>query len=96
MMLAHLQKVPLSPSKRSALPVPACLDRAIMMCLAKEPAERPAGAEAFARMLESCDVIGSWTPEDAESWWRTNMTSDLVIENSVQPTLANPDALPTL
>ena len=35
MMLAHLQKVPDRPSKRSEFNVPACLDRAIMMCLAR-------------------------------------------------------------
>jgi len=45
MMLAHLQKVPVAPSKRTEIMVPASLDRAIMMCLAKDPAQRPAGAE---------------------------------------------------
>ena len=97
MMLAHLQKVPVPPSKRSDLVVPAGLDRAIMMCLAKEPAQRPAGAEALARMLERCDDVGSWTPEDAERWWRTNMAADVVhMDGIAQPMQADPDVLTTL
>jgi eukaryotic-like serine/threonine-protein kinase len=78
MMLAHLQKVPVLPSERSELAVPASLDRAIMMCLAKEPGERPAGAEVLARVLDSCDGVGSWTAENAEHWWRTNLPEALV------------------
>lgn len=97
MMLAHLQKVPVAPSKRSEIMVPAGLDRAIMMCLAKEPAQRPAGAEVLARMLDRCDDVGSWTPEDAERWWRTNMAADVVhMDGTAQPMQANPNALTTL
>ena len=97
MMLAHLQKVPVAPSKRSEIMVPAGLDRAIMMCLAKEPAQRPAGAEVLARMLECCDDVGSWTPEDAERWWRTNVASDVVhVDDNARPMQADPNALTTL
>jgi len=97
MLMAHLQKVPVVPSKRSEIAVPASLDRAIMMCLAKQPAQRPASADVLARQLEDCDGVGSWTREDAERWWRTNMATDVVPQdNSEQPTLEDPDALPTL
>jgi serine/threonine-protein kinase len=78
MMLAHLRKDPLPPSQRSELAVPASLDRAILMCLAKEPADRPARAEVLARALESRDDVGSWTAEEAEGWWRANIPNSLV------------------
>ena len=78
MMLAHLQKDPLPPSQRSEFAVPASLDRAIMTCLAKAPADRPARAEILARELESCNDVGSWTAEDAEGWWHTNIPNRLV------------------
>ena len=78
MMLAHLRKDPLPPSERSELAVPASLDRAILTCLAKEPADRPARAEVLARVLESCDGVGSWTADDAEGWWRANIPESLV------------------
>ena len=69
MMLAHVQKAPVPPSRRTELAVPDSLDRAILMCLAKTAEERPASADLFGRMLEDCAGIGSWTQEDAERWW---------------------------
>jgi eukaryotic-like serine/threonine-protein kinase len=97
MLLAHLQKVPIAPSKRSGAAVPASLDRAIMMCLAKDPTQRPASAEVLVRMLESSDGIVSWTPEDAEAWWRTNKPDNGVPQDlGDRPTLEDADALPTL
>jgi eukaryotic-like serine/threonine-protein kinase len=78
MILAHLRKEPVPPSQRSELAVPASLDRAILMCLAKEPSDRPARAEVLARVLESCDGVGAWTEEEAEGWWHANMPESLV------------------
>jgi tRNA A-37 threonylcarbamoyl transferase component Bud32 len=97
MLLAHVQKAPIAPSKRITATVPANLDRAIMTCLAKDPAHRPASANALVRMLESCDGMGSWTSEDAERWWRVHMPENgASADASEQPTLADSDALPTL
>jgi serine/threonine-protein kinase len=97
MLLAHLQKTPVTPSQRIETAVPAGLDRAIMMCLAKDPADRPPSAESLARMLEDADGVDPWTAEDAERWWNDNMPGDIAsAEAAEQPTLENPDALPTL
>jgi eukaryotic-like serine/threonine-protein kinase len=97
MMLAHLQKAPIAPSMRNDLAISACLDRAIMMCLAKKPAERPASAEAFAGLLESCEDVGSWTPEDAKHWWHANIPNAGVrADDKVAPMSVDPDALTTL
>jgi serine/threonine-protein kinase len=82
MMLAHLQKAPVPPSQRSELAVPASLDQAVMMCLAKEPAGRPARAEELARLLDGGDT-GVWTAKDAEAWWETNIPESL-IEQAVE------------
>jgi hypothetical protein len=73
MILAHLRNNPLPPSQKSELPVPPSLDRAILMCLAKEPENRPASAEVLARVLESCEGVGSWTADDAARWWHDHM-----------------------
>jgi hypothetical protein len=67
------------------------------MCLAKEPAERPAGAETLARMLESSDDVGSWTPQDAERWWHSNMPEDAVrVDGDANPVHSESSAYPTL
>jgi eukaryotic-like serine/threonine-protein kinase len=96
MMLAHLQKGPVVPSMRNDLAVPACLDRAIMMCLAKKPAERPASAEALAGLLEICQDVGSWTPEDAKRWWHADVAGSGLRDDKTAFMSIDPDALATL
>jgi eukaryotic-like serine/threonine-protein kinase len=97
MMMSHLQKSPVAPSKRTDLAVPATLDRAIMMCLAKKPAERPASADALARLLDRSDELGSWTHDDAKHWWQANMMEGTIQSTpSVAPVQVDPDALTTL
>lgn len=97
MMLAHVRKDPVPPSKRGGLTVPASLDRVIMMCLAKEPSERPASAEVLARLLEGCDGAGGWSPEDAERWWRSHTPESAVPASDEAETIGeDPNALPTL
>ena len=69
-----------------------------MMCLSKEVAERPSGAEALARMLDRCDGVGSWSAEDAERWWNTHKSDESLPssqEKSKNATV-DPDALTTI
>jgi serine/threonine-protein kinase len=73
MILAHVQKVPVRPSERSGLTVPDSLQAVVMMCLEKEPAQRPDSAESLARALAGCEGVAAWTPEDAENWWLKNI-----------------------
>jgi hypothetical protein len=95
--LLCLQHVPVAPSKRIEIEVPASLDHVIMACLAKAPLHRPAGADVFASLLESCDDLGSWTPRDAEHWWHTNMAADVVhADDPAPPMHRDPAALTTL
>jgi eukaryotic-like serine/threonine-protein kinase len=97
MMLAHLHKVPVVPSARSELKVPASLDRAIMTCLAKDLAGRPADAEILDRVLENCACSDSWTAEDAERWWRIHLPQDVGhVRENARPVQADPNNFPTL
>ena len=73
MVLAHVQKTPVPPSEHSAMDVPESLDRLVMMCLAKDPAARPAGAGEMAKLLAGCGGFDLWTREEAEPWWRLNL-----------------------
>jgi len=84
-MLAHVRRAPVVPSQRSETSVPASLESAILKCLAKSPDDRPATAEALARMLDKGD-LGSWTPEDAERWWQTNLPENAVPDQSYAQT----------
>lgn len=64
----HLHTAPEAPSRHA--PVPPDLERVILACLAKDPAARPASAEALVRALEQCEAMGSWGVRDAEDWWQ--------------------------
>ena len=72
MIARHLHDVPVPPSRRSELPVPAALDQLILACLAKKPEERPASAAALARALAAIDAGGQWDEELALRWWEVN------------------------
>jgi serine/threonine-protein kinase len=64
----HLQAVPMPPSTRTELPIPAALEHLVLACLAKRPEERPQNARALAQAL---DAIGgmTWSEEEAGRWW---------------------------
>lgn len=65
----HLLTTPVPPSVRLGKPVPPALEAAIMACLEKDKAKRPATAtELRARLTRSDDA--RWTPADARAWWR--------------------------
>ncbi len=65
----HLQSEPTSPSARLGSAVPADLETLVLDCLAKDPVDRPASAQALAGRLRTCRSAGAWTRERAASWW---------------------------
>jgi serine/threonine-protein kinase len=71
MIAKHLQTAPLPPSQRTATHIPAALERVIMTCLEKDPAERPQSAETLAQVLASIDEE-PWGEEQARRWWAAN------------------------
>ena len=54
MALAHVQKEPVRPSRRSEIPVPAELEDVVLRCLAKKPENRPRSAQELGRLLGAC------------------------------------------
>jgi serine/threonine-protein kinase len=57
------------PSSKSEVPIPPALERLIMECLAKDPAERPQSARELSRRLGSIVTPNPWTDERAREWW---------------------------
>jgi len=73
-LFAHVHKQPRAASAVTELPVPDALDALILSCLSKDPAGRPASAEAMAAHLRAIELESPWTRQRAEEWWRTHMT----------------------
>ncbi len=68
-MMEHVRGTPIPPSKRTELPIPEALERVVMACLEKEPANRPQSADALAIALADESINGGWTQECAWRWW---------------------------
>jgi len=72
-VLNHVRTPPPRPSERVRWPIPEDLERLVLACLAKEPAERPPSAEWLAEQLAQCRTDGAWTPARAREWWAENL-----------------------
>jgi eukaryotic-like serine/threonine-protein kinase len=88
-LLQHLRSDPIPPSERLGRPVPAGLERLVMQCLAKNPADRPPDAAGLADALRSAGA-DEWSQADARRWWETTFTSARAGE---EPTKSSPTLL---
>jgi serine/threonine-protein kinase len=57
------------PIRKTKPEVPVDLERAILRCLAKEPADRIPSADVLDAALADCRCIG-WSHAQAEEWWQ--------------------------
>jgi eukaryotic-like serine/threonine-protein kinase len=68
MMMKHQMELPVRPSKRAPLLVPAALEEIILACLEKEPAKRPRTAGELSRTLAAVP-IPPWNDDRARQCW---------------------------
>jgi eukaryotic-like serine/threonine-protein kinase len=83
-LVQHLKSEPVPPSERIGRPVPPALERLLMHCLAKDPADRPPDAAAVAEALGAAGA-DDWTQADARRWWETTFTSPRVADQRTEP-----------
>jgi serine/threonine-protein kinase len=72
-VLAHVQSTPVPPAQRSELKIPETLSDAVLACLAKNPADRPATARDLDRLLAASLAGVGWTNDQARDWWERNL-----------------------
>ncbi len=73
-LLHQVRSMPEKPSVRLGRAVSSDLEEILMSCLAKNPAERPAGAEALEAALGKCTAAQSWSREQAGQWWHSHQS----------------------
>ena len=71
-VVQHAHTQPAAPSERTELPIPASLDRLILECLAKSPADRPQSARELSRRLGAINGTTAWSEDRAREWWETH------------------------
>jgi len=69
MLMHHSKTEPSPPSALAEEPVPAALDRVILGCLSKDPADRPANADVLWEQLHEIRLADPWDRHKARSWW---------------------------
>lgn len=74
MIAKHLYHNAESPSVRAGIEIPPELERIVLACLAKKPADRPASAAGLERMLAAID-LQTWTASEAGDWWSKTKTA---------------------
>ena len=77
MALAHASREPIAPSRVARQNIPPALERLVLACLEKKPADRPASAAAVAAEIAASGLASSWTPERSLAWWREHLPEKL-------------------
>jgi hypothetical protein len=75
----QVKLVPPAASERLGALVSSDLEAVITSCLSKVADQRPTSALALEQALSQCSSAETWTADDAEKWWKANLTGiDLV------------------
>ena len=53
----------------SELPIPKSLEHVVMLCLQKNPDDRPQTVADLDALLAACTDIREWTQAEATQWW---------------------------
>jgi len=73
MVVQHINEAPTPPSELCELEIPAELERIVMKCLQKDPAERFVSVAELSQALEQAASSGSWPQERARAWWERHL-----------------------
>jgi serine/threonine-protein kinase len=77
-MMQHAHTAPAPPSSRTGQPIPRELERLVLSCLAKDPADRPGSARELAHRLGAIGGMSEWTQERAKDWWTSIATAPVL------------------
>ena len=68
-LMHHVNTAPMPPSARSAQAISPDLERLVLACLSKDPADRPQTARELSRLLAEVESSAAWSETRAREWW---------------------------
>jgi serine/threonine-protein kinase len=71
-LIMHHARTPPTPPSARIEGIPESLDRIVLSCLAKEPADRPSAKE-LSRQLADAGGANAWTEDRARDWWNAHL-----------------------
>jgi len=71
-VMAHIHKQPIPPSRRVTTKIPPALEEIILDCLKKDPNDRPQTMQELGESLRQIPLENPWTEERARQWWLVN------------------------
>jgi eukaryotic-like serine/threonine-protein kinase len=69
LLIAHARD-PVVPPSLICANIPRDLERVVLRCLAKDPADRFPDSESLERALGKCRCVGDWDQDRASQWWQ--------------------------
>ncbi|HEX6164865.1 MAG TPA: serine/threonine-protein kinase [Vicinamibacterales bacterium] len=72
-LIDHVHAEPVPPSARLGRPLPEALDRLVVDCLRKKPADRPGDAAELLDRLSSAHFPDTWSNSAASLWWQARL-----------------------
>jgi hypothetical protein len=86
-MRRHMEERPLSPSEKLGQPLNPEMEALVLRLLAKDPASRPPSAQAVEELLDDViePMIGRWTDEEGDAWWRANLPQLIGLDFDAEP-----------
>jgi serine/threonine protein kinase len=84
-LVHHAHTRPTPPSARTERPIPPSLERLVLACLSKDPADQPQTARELSLLLGELQCGDPWTEDRARVWWATHpLASDPGLSPSVR------------
>jgi eukaryotic-like serine/threonine-protein kinase len=80
-MAAHVRD-PVTPPSKLRPDLPADLERVVLRCLSKSPADRYPDADSLDADLGACDSSSDWDERRASHWWREHRPADRPVSAS--------------
>ena len=69
LMIAHARD-PVVPPSLLKVNVPRDLERVVLRCLSKEPADRFPDSESLEKAMGNCACVVDWDQDRAAQWWQ--------------------------